>query len=348
MTSSAPRCPAHAAGYPAALTELHAQTAHIEPDLVLGLYALLRAAGLTITYSECDVLSGHAGRFIYDRVHPECAQLAFVPPVDTLMRAVHATWKEVTPSDPGIAYVVLREWLQTGTPAIARLREPLLVFGITPGTREESIAAARVWSRLAEASISVNECERDYWRVPLDEGNVLIRVEHAPPRIEHWTELIPATVHRTVRAWHAAELAGCAAGGAAYRTLIADLANAAVDFTQPDLRAWMGAALWRQWTARSSLHEFFERIAPRYGGRERAALTKAAFCYGQCVAAWRNWAALLGPTWDVARQGFDIEWPAEFLARWRSRKQRLAAAQRVDEARAWEEKAVQELTKTLR
>lgn len=348
MAASAPHSPVFAHGYPAALNDLRAQATRAEPELVLGLCGLLRAAGMTITLAEADVLSGHAGQLFYDRMHPECAQLAFVPPVETLFRALHVTWKEVTPSGPDIAFVVLQDWLQAGSPAIARLKEPLLVYGCDRSERDSSIIAARLGARLADVRLSVRECEQHYWRIPLDEGNLLLRIESAPPRIENLNGLIHTAVRRTVRAWHAAELAGCAAGSAAYRALAADLANDHIDFTRTEMQPWLTGALWRQWTARGSLHEFFLRTAPRFGGSERAALEKAAFCYGQCVDAWRKWADYLGPTWNFAQRGFEVELPREFLDRWRSRPHRMHAARWVEEARGWEEKAVRELTKTIR
>jgi len=43
-----------------------------------------------------------------------------------------------------------------------------------------------------------------------------------------------------------------------------------------------GCALWKQWSARASSHQFFNRVAPRFGGRDRTAVEKAAFSYEQC------------------------------------------------------------------
>lgn len=110
----------------------------------------------------------------------------------------------------------------------------------------------------------------------------------------------------------------------------------------------MGAGLWRQWTSRASLQRFFERVAPRFGGAERNALAKAAFCYGQCVDAWQTWSRHLGPTWDHARSGFGETYPQEFIDRWRNSELRRKASRAIEQAHEWEEKAVRELTRVLR
>ncbi|MBU0508289.1 hypothetical protein KKH27_05585 [bacterium] len=347
MASTAPTYRFHAHGYPAALDDLRGSVENIEPDLAAGLYALLRSAGVNLHYCEADVLSGRASQFLYSREHPECAQLAFVPPTDTLFRAYRVTWKEVTPSDPASAFSVLREWIAQGRLCLARLKEPLVVYGCVRDRRTDFIVAARLWKRLADSSISVAECDRDFWRYPLDEGNVLLSIESVATTAPDPRELALTAIRRTARSWYARELAGCATGEAAYRQFATDLTRPEVDFTEEPSRGWMGAALWRQWTSRYSLHHYFERTAPRFGGAERQHVTKAAFCYGQCAEAWQRWAAYLGPTWDVTHEGFPSDYPEEFVARWRSHEARMKASRWVEEAWGWEAKAVQELTKTI-
>ncbi|RPH95885.1 hypothetical protein EHM69_03025 [candidate division KSB1 bacterium] len=335
-------------GYPAALEELRNFPAGVEPDYILGLYGLLLSAGMHISYCEADVLSGHATQFLYAREHPECAWLAFVPPTDTLFRALDVTWKEVIPSGPSIAYSVLRDWIHEGRLALARFREPLLVFGFKQPNTEPQILTARLQARLAEQTISLADCERTYWRYPLDDGNVLVVMENAPRTMEKLTELVRTAARRAIRNWHTPDLAGCASGDEAYRRFAGDLADLDVDFCHQGFAPWTGRALWTQWTSRISLQQFFERNAPRFGGAERAALTKAAFHYGQCVDAWRHWSRFLGPTWNLDHHGFISSVPDDFLALWRNRECRSHAARCVDEARAWEEKAIQELTKIIR
>lgn len=338
----------HVRGFPAALTELREIPAGTEPDLVLGLWGLLRAAGMSITYTEAEVLSGHAAQFLYSREQPECAQLAFTPPVDTLFRALDVTWKEVIPSGPSTAFEVLRGWIAEERIALVRLKEPMIVYGHRRVGIEQSLFVARLRSRMSEETMSLDECDGQYWRYPLDDGNVLLAVEHAPRRIENLTELVSTAARRAVRQWHTADLAGCASGDEAYRRLASDLTDPAVDFADETSCAWMGRPLWIQWTARISSQIFFDRAAPRFGGADRSAVSKAAFCYGECVNAWKQFAVYLGPTWNHERLGFPDSFSEDYLRRWRSQDLRMKAVHWLNEARGWEEKAVAELTKVIR
>lgn len=342
----APRILAH--GFPSALEELRALPDFAEPDLILALHALLRAAGMSVLYCEADVLSGNAAQFIYSREHPECAQLSFVAPTETLFRALDITWKEVTPSGSSVAFAVTRDWIKLGRPTLARLKEPLLVYGFEESNAQCCLLAARPRARLAEEIISQTDCERKYWRYPLDEGNVLICIEAAPRQIENLTELARRAARRAVRLWHMPDLAGCATGDHAYLRLVSDLADTDVDFTDDRTSPWMGAALWKQWSARASSQQFFKRVAPRFAGRDRAAVDKAAFCYEQCVESWKRWAQCLGPTWNLARYGFEQLYPDDFIARWRNHELRVKGSHWVEEARGWEAKAIAELTRIIR
>jgi hypothetical protein len=336
-----------AEGYPSAVDELRAQIATVEPDLVVGLYALLRAAGMTVSYSEAEVLSGQATQFVYRCDQPASQQISFVPPVDTLFKALEVTWKEVTPSDVQTAYGILREWIEAGSVAMAKFEEPLLIYGFAHSELESALIGARLPARLSEIVLSPAECEKDMWRYPIDEGNLLIRVERAPRKIPDLTELVKVVARRAVHAWYDSPLAGCATGDQAYRDLARDLRDEKVDFTQPRLITWTGRGLWKQWTARIHAERFFDRTAPRFGGKQRTAVSHAAFCYGQCVDAWKKWAGMLGPTWNAARIGFLPPFPDLFLAQWRDMHRRSRAAEFVEQARDWEEKAVMELVKLI-
>jgi hypothetical protein len=247
-----------------------------------------------------------------------------------------------------VAFAVLREWLAAGRVALARFREPLFVYGFCESDDGPAILAVRLRSRLSQERLSVDICDRNYWRYPLDEGNVLVTVESAPRQIEPLSELARVAARRAVRSWHAGNLAGCAVGREAYAQFTADLTDSAVDFTNEESSPWMGPALWQQWTSRRSAQLFFERMAPRFGGADRSAFAKAGFCYGQCIEAWQKWAEVLGPTWDHARNGFPDGYPEDFLKRWRDIGQRVKAAPWVEDARGWEEKAVGELVRALR
>ena len=320
-------------GYPAALSDLKSVANEIEPDLVLELFALLSASGMAIDYCEADVVSGHATQFIYSRDHPECVQLAFVPPVETLFRALHVTWKEVTPSGPDAAFAVLHEWISQGRVCLAKMNEPLLVFGYSGEGIGAAIQVARLNSDLGLLPITMAECESQYWRYPLDEGNLLLSIESAPKQAPDMKELVAAVVRRIAWAWYSHDLAGCAVGETAYEQVASDFRDATVDFAVGQKSAWMGEILRRQWTARISLHRFFERTAPRYGGPERQVAAKAAFCYGQCVDSWRKWSKHLGTLQTSA---------------WRNPEVREKAAVHLDDAREWEGKAVEEVTRLIR
>ncbi|MFZ5432291.1 MAG: hypothetical protein ACOZB3_00810 [Calditrichota bacterium] len=336
-----------ATGYPAALNDLQTVTKQIEPDLIFGLYALLTAAGVSIDYCEADVISGHAAQFLYSREHPECTQLAFSPPTDTLFRALSVAWKEITPSGVDAAFAVWRDHISSGEICLARLNEPLLVYGFSENRVGANIAVARIWRRLTPEIITLSECESRFWRYPVDEGNLLLFIEEIPPRIPEIKDVIVPITRRTARAWFSTDLAGCATGEAAYLKFAADLKDPLVDFSAGPTSQWMGTALWRQWTARRSLYRFYERVAPRFGGAERQIITKAAFDYGQCVESWQKWANLLGPTWDISRNGFPNDYPDEFVKRWHNMALRTQASHWIDEARIWEEKAVSELTRLI-
>jgi len=347
MASTSPTYQLYARGWPAALDELRVEISEIEPDITAGLYAMLMTAGVSLSYWDADVVSGRACQFLYSLEHPECAQLGFSPPTDTLFRAYGVTWKEVSPSDANAAFGMLREWISQGRLSLARLKEPLLAFGYSRKRDGDSLVTARLAARLAMDSISQEGCEKNFWRYPVDEGNVLVAIESVSQVPPDPRELALQAARRTARAWFARELAGCAAGDAAYRQFATDLADQRVDFTEEVARGWMGQAIWQQWTSRRSLHHFFERAAPRFGGIERQHFSRAAFHYGQCAEAWQHWAEYLGPSWNLATGGFARDYPDEFFARWRDIGTRSRAALWVEEARGWEARAVLELTKLV-
>ena len=347
MQPAIPKSKHFADGFPSGLEELREQIAHVEPDLALGLFALLRAAGMTISHAEANVLSGQATQFVYRRDQPLCQNLAFVPPVDTLFKSLGVTWKEVTPSDTATAFLILREWIESSSLALARFKEPVLIYGYAHAGMESWLLGARIINRLSDVSISQLECDKGYWRFPIDEANLLIRIEHAPREIPNLTETVKTVARRAVHSWYDSPLAGCSTGDQAYRDLLHDLSDETVDFTHPRLQSWMWRGLWKQWTSRLHCERFFDRVAPRFGGKDRTAVSHAAFCYGQSVEAWRKWAGFLGPTWNAARQGFLPPYPAPFIEIWKEMGRRIAAARYVEQARDWDEKAVMELVKVI-
>ena len=102
--------------------------------------------------------------FHYSVEQPECASLSFFPPVDTLFRSLGITWKEVTPSGPRTAFQVLKSWIDDGNIALARMKEPLLIYGYKETVVETLMLAARLDHRMTEATLSVTQCDKDYWR----------------------------------------------------------------------------------------------------------------------------------------------------------------------------------------
>lgn len=347
MRTAGPEQKVYATGFPGLLRELREEHDAVDYGLTVGLYSLLRASGMRVTYGETDVLSAHALQLHYSFSQPACATLSFFPPVDTLFKSLGITWKEVTPSGPRTAFQVLKNWIDEGTIALARLNEPLLIYGYKETVVETLILAARLDHRMTEVVLSVTQCDKDYWRYPLDEGNLLIKVEESPSSLPNLTELTRNAARRAASAWHASNLAGCATGAEAYEAFSRDMKDASVSFADSGGMAWLGKRLWSQWMSRASSHHFFLRMAPRFGGEERAAISKAGFCFGQCVDSWKRFDRLLGPTWDYHKFGFMEEFPSSYLERWEDLDLRTRAARWVDEAAAWEEKAVKELVKLI-
>jgi hypothetical protein len=297
-----------------------------------------------------DVVSGHATQFLYAFDHPECFELAFEPPVETLFKALHLTWQEITPSDAHTAYLVVSRWItESEKPVLARLAEPLLIFGTSTQGFEKCFHIVRSCSNPAPERMRVLDIELSLWRQPLDEGNVLVRI--VEKRAEAFSEvhLTRQAVRRAVHQWHAGELAGCAAGEKAYQAFARDLRDRDLDFCRERGLAWGCSPLYQQWTARHSSAHFFERMAPRFGGPTRVALEKAAFYYQQCCEAWQGWDQQLGRPWKwwVCAKLEDEPQLQAFYKRWQDRKRREPAAACVEAAMHWEQKAIAELTKAV-
>lgn len=337
-----------AKGFPTLLTQESWISDPIEPGLSLPLFLLLRAEGLPFDYAFVDVVSGHATQFLYALNHPECSELAFEPPVETLFKALHLTWQETTPSDARTAFAVVREWLTaSGKPVVARLTEPMLIFGATTQEFESYFHIARAHPNPTPERLRVHDVELSYWRQPLDEGNELIRIVEKRPEEFSELDLTRTAARRAVHNWRAGELAGCAAGENAYLTFANDLRDSDVDFTQMRASAWGCSPIYQQWTARYSCCRFFERMAPRFGGKTRGALEKAAFYYRQCCESWHGWDRELGRPWDW-RQSPKIENETQlqnFYKRLRDPNRRASGAAHVEDAMRWERKAITELAK---
>jgi hypothetical protein len=337
-----------AGGYPELLAQDKWISDPIEPGLSLPVLLLLRSEGFALDYPFVDVVSGHATQFLYSLDHPECVELAFEPPVETLFKALNLTWQEMTPSDAHTAYLVLAQWIsESGRPVLARFCEPMLIFGVSTQGLEQQVHLVRSMPELKPERVRILDIELSYWRQPLDEGNVLVRIIEKRANGFSELELTKRAARNAVRHWHAGELAGCAAGEKAYFAFMNDLRDTDVDFCGRRALAWACSPIYQQWTARYSSFRFFERMAPRFGGQARGALEKAAFYYQQCCEAWHKWDLQLGRPWKwwIHPKLEDEPQLQTFYSRWQDRKRREAAAACVEDAMHWERKAISELTK---
>ncbi len=330
MTIPMPSSTQFATGYPAALSLLHGKEIPPQPDLVVGLFALLRHAGMNLGYSEADVLSGAATQFIYSKSDRDAADISFVPPIETLLRSLGAVWKEVTPSDPQAALQVMKSWIAGGALVMAKLSCTLLIYGYTTGKIEDETRATLACSTPSELILDSLAVARDYWRFPFDEANLLLRIESAPHEIPDPNQLCHLVSHRAVRAWRMPELAGCPTGRLAYDALIADLNGAE---SPPGLSVLMR----RQYYGKTSAGMFFDRIAPRFGGAERKAFSRAGFCYHQCSEQWLSAARTLQLELRVATSA----------SLRRDPDARAAAAEALVHGREWEQKATNELLRVV-
>lgn len=321
-------------GYPQFLHELCAEIPPAAPDLLTGLFVLLRHEGMNISFADVDVLSGHATQFIYSREQPKCIELAIVPPVETLCKATQTEWHEYIPSGMDAAFDVIVRVNESGRPMLGRLVSPVLFYGYGGQEWERAVT----YSALGEPSIEVIdallECEQKLWRYPLDEGNSFIAVEAAPKQITVTKEHCHDVARRAVRMWKSAELAGCACGAAAYEAIIADIKDIQNPLCSGVATLWLEAGLEMQWRSRKSLAEFFERYSPRFGGAERKTYGKAGFYFQQCVDEWEKFQHLVQSGWSrdtIEKFEFDD----------------ARASSLIEQAAQWERKAVNELLRVI-
>ncbi len=337
-----------ARGFPALLGQETWISDPLEPGLSLPLLLLLRSEGLPLDYAFVDVVSGHATQFLYAFDCPDCYELAFEPPVETLFKALHLTWQETTPSDATTAFLVMQDWLrESNKPVVARFTEPMLLFGVTTRRMEHIFHLARTRPNPTPEQVRVLDIELNYWRPPIDEGNELIRIIEKRPEAYSELELARTAIRRAIHNWHAGELGGCAVGEKAYLVFAQDLRDSTVDFTDLRASAWGCSPICQQWTARYSSCRFFERMAPRFGGKSRGALEKAAFYYRQCCEAWRGWDNQLGRPWKwwQSAKPENQSLLQDYYKRLRNAKRRAAGAAHVEAAMNWERKAITELAK---
>ncbi|MBK6911078.1 MAG: hypothetical protein IPH10_09160 [bacterium] len=333
--------------YPNQLNFLRQQVDETEPGLVFGLWVLLARAGVRLTWGDAEVLSGQALQFAYSRQPYEASDRAVLSPLDALSRALGVTWTEFTPSSALKAFDIAREWVDEGALAIARFRQPMLVFGYSPAKLESVLHTLRIEHRLPVLDLNPSECDRWEWRLQIDEGNSLLRVnfiEHPEP---DWMGLLPIVVRRAIANWRHEPHGTVEFGLAAYRAFAADLRNPDHDFTNSEPPSWMGPLLYRQIQARTHIHQFLDRMAPRFGGKPRQVLAKASTNYGQCAVSWRAFAQHLGRVYEKREHGKALRGPDTHVLHWRDPQRRNAAAQQIDQAALWEARAITELAKLL-
>jgi len=333
--------------YPGQLGFLRQQVGESEPTLGFALWVLLQRAGVRLTWSDTEVLSGQALQFLYS-TRPQLVEACNVlAPLDALSRSLGVTWTEISPSSSLRAFDIAREWLEENAIFVARFRQPLLIFGTRPSKFEPVLLGARIEHRLPDLQMTPNECDLHEWRLHLDEINTLLRVsfvEHPDPV---WMALLPVVVRRVITNWRHEPLDGVEVGLAAYRALADDLRNPSVDFTAAEPPTWMGPLLYRQIQMKTHLHQFLDRMAPRYGGKPRQVLAKASTNYGQSAASWRAFAQSLGRVYEKREEGKDLRGPDTHVHHWRDLKRRQAAALAVEQAALWEGRAITELAKLL-
>jgi hypothetical protein len=318
--------PKRVRGFPQQLGEMLADVPIGAPELVTGLFLLLRQAGMKIAYGDVDVLCGHATQFLYAREQPDCVQLAYVPPVETLFKAARVEWSEVIPSGMEPAFEVIAQAVNAEALVLGRLKRCVLFYGCGGTDWERCVVYSPLGNGQQELIRSILDCEQHEWRFQLDEGNTFISVQAAPRQVDQLKDLCHTIARRAVRAWKNPQLAGCAAGEAAYRALEADLVAANVVQMPEHWNFWLKRGLKMQWLARESLADFFERNAPRFGGAERNTFSKAGFYYRQCWKEWQNFQEQVQANPTQPQRG-----TTDVVAR----------------AREWESKAVNELLRVI-
>ncbi|MBK6766550.1 MAG: hypothetical protein IPG71_09635 [bacterium] len=172
-------------------------------------------------------------------------------------------------------------------------------------------------------------------------------MNHVQETDPDWMALLPQVVRRTIANWRHEPLDNVVVGREAYRQLADDLRNPSVDFTAHDSPSWMGPLLFRQGQARTHVHQFLDRLAPRYGGKPRQILAKASTNYGQTAVAWRDFNKHLGRVYELEREGKSLRGPDAHVLHWRDPGRRAEAAKLIDQAALWEGRAVAELAKLL-
>jgi hypothetical protein len=333
--------------FPGQLKSLRQTAGESEPSAGFGLWVLLSRNGVRLNWGDTEVLSGQALQFLYSRDPALAEGKSTIAPLDALARALGVLWNEITPSSSLKAYEIACQWLDEGVPFLARFRQPMIVWGYEKGIFESELKILRLEYHLPDQSLSRIECDRFDWRLQIDEGNSLLRVSHVESLTPDWMELLPIVVRRAIANWRHEPLDGVEIGLSAYKQFAEDLRNPQVDFADHGFPSWMGPLLYRQIQSKTHLHQFLDRLAPRYGGKPRQVLAKASTGFGQSGESWKEFAKHLGRVYERQEQGKSLRGPDTHVNHWRDQRRREEAARLVDQAALWEARAISELAKLL-
>lgn len=333
--------------FPGQLRLLRQVAGESEPDLVFGLWVLLSRNGLKLNWGDTEVVSGQALQIAYSRDPRKTVEVNTVPPLDALSRSFGVTWTEITPSSSLRAFDIGREWIDQGVLFLAKLRQPMLIYGYDRDSFETRLKVLRLGHKLPNQTMSGLECDAHDWKLQLDDGNSLLRVDYIETPDPDWMALLPVVVRRTIANWRHESIDGVDFGLTAYRNFAEDLRNPDVDFVRDDPPSWMGPLLYRQIHSRTHVYQFLDRLAPRYGGKPRQVLAKASTNFGQAAASWQEFGRHLGRVYERREQGKSLRGPDTNVHHWRDARRRQEAAKMVDQAALWEGRAIAELAKLL-
>ncbi|MCB9357770.1 MAG: hypothetical protein H6505_04265 [Calditrichaeota bacterium] len=253
----------------------------------------------------------------------------------------------MTPSSAIKAFEIADDWISDGALCLARFRQPLLVFGSSKAKLEPALSIQRLEYQLPESTLTREACDLHEWKVQLDESNSLLRVNYVEQPEPDWMALLPQIVRRAIANWRHESVAGVELGLDAYRAFAEDLRNPSVDFTTALSPSWMGPLLLGQVAGRTHMHQFLDRIAPRFGGKPRQILAKASSSYGQAASLWRDFQKHLARVYEKSDSGRSMRGPDAHVHHWRDNGRREQAAKVVEQAAVWEGRAILELAKLL-
>ena len=308
---------------------------------------MLAVRGEFIDYSTLDIISGHAANLHYDRGRFWVYDVSPEEPVSTALKHLGWAYQEYAPRDVEDAVGFTVENIRGFQAVLARWMEPIVFYGYDVGSEEKLLFYSPVFAPEGEG-ISKDELEMKWWKwADFPGANSLTILDSKQDKPTDYKELATTCIKRTIDRAECGSFMGSPAGLAAYEAYRDDLADLSVDFVGQGVTDWGCFAIYQQWTSRRSSMQYFRRVAPMFGGRDRQRLEKAATYYEYCLEAWLEWEKHLGRNWRLIDDpGVSKEEELkDFYYRWRNTTCRLAGAQAVDQALKWERKAIDELKK---